>query len=256
MYNNTELQLSHILVKREFSIGARICLSYAFILLLSCLRNMKHLILTGIVTLLTLSAFAQSSAEYDGIKAIKEIHDGWLVVRLPGFEKKMAAMDSLLDGNISEKARATLEREMENTLKEREFIHKWYPLMFAQTYTFSRLAFIYTQETGGFQNGTIAARSSDGTPIDSVYLANYFFATLNGVASSPFAFTSREHLLLSFPFPNNIALPGFIIPQITGAPMPDWIASLESDRNAVYRAYSHTKRVNRKLSKFYRKRYE
>jgi hypothetical protein len=199
---------------------------------------------------------AQSRAEYNGIDAIKEIHEGWLVVRLPGFEKKIATLDSLLAQNISAKARVNLEREMANTLKERDFIHKWYPVAFKEAYTFSQIAFIDRHESEGFQNGAIPARTSDGIPLDSIYLSRYFFTTLNGIASSPFVFTSKEHLLLSFPFTNNIGMPGFIIPQITGAPVPDWIASLESDRNAVYRVYSHVRRVNRKLSNFYRKHYE
>ncbi len=204
-----------------------------------------------------LSGIAQVRTEYNGIEAIKEIHEGWLIVRLPGFEKKIAALDSLLNlGSLPERSRINLEREKLQTITQRDFIQKWYPVVFDSAYTFSRVGFINTEETAGFQNGEIQARSGAGEPIESIYHENYFFVTLNGIQSDPFRFTSKDHRLLSFPFPNNIGMPGFLIPGLFSASVPEWIESQEQDQKAVYRVYSHVFRVNRKLNAFYVKWYE
>ncbi|HLF63966.1 MAG TPA: hypothetical protein VI603_09440 [Saprospiraceae bacterium] len=218
---------------------------------------MKHLILSGVFTTLWLSVFAQIRAEYNGVEAIKEIHDGWLIVRLPGLEKKIAALDSLLSLNtLSGKARNNLEREKAITLEQQSFIHTWYPVVFDSVYTFSRYAFIYTHETAGFQNGNTPARSGDGAPLDSIYREDYFFATLNGVVGDPFHFTSKDHRIVSYPFPNNISKPGSVAIPLFAPVVPLWVASFVFHEGTKRRVYRHVVRLNRKLSSFYRRKYE
>ena len=212
---------------------------------------MKRIFITLAMSMTSLSLFAQQAREYDGIIAIHELHEGWLVVRLPGFEKKLVVLDSLLAvSGLTEKARRDLGREKENTLAEKEFIHKWYPVMFDSAYSFSRVASIYTNETERFQSGHLPARSASGEALDPIDDGTYFLATLHGISSDPFVFTTKDHRIPAFPFPNRIGLPGFIIPGLFGPPVPDWIRSLE-DYTPIYRVYRHVYRINRKLRSFY-----
>lgn len=212
---------------------------------------MKGILILIAVLFLSLSLTAQEEREYDGVQAIKELHNGWLVVRLPAFEKKFAVIDSLLEKTqLSDASRAKLEHEKMRTEEMKAILHKWYPIMFDSFYTFSAVAFIYTHETHGFQSGQIRAKNAQGEPIDSVHMKHYLFATLNGTVRAPFLFTSRDHRVPGPPFPSSIGLPRTVI----SVPMADWIRSIEEDLELVYKIYRHVLRVNRKLSTFYRRK--
>jgi hypothetical protein len=217
--------------------------------------NMKYLSLSVFGIFICLSGVAQDQHEYNGIKAIKELHTGWLVVRLPGFAKKLTAIDSLLaNATISDKGRRRLEREKAATLHESELIRAWYPELFDSLYTFSRYAFIFSHETAGFQCGEIPARTSAGKALDSVYLEPYLFASLQGAVGRPFAFTTKDHRDIAYPFPNKISKSGSIwwtfIPVI-----PLLVSALVLDESSQIRAHRHVERVERKLQRMYLKYY-
>lgn len=200
--------------------------------------------------------FAQERPQYDGTRAIRELHEGWLVVRLPGFEKKIAVLDSLLaDKTLSDKGRANLETELRYTIEEREMIHAYYPVLFDSVYTFSNCAFIYTHETEDFQSGLIPARNAAGEPVDGLHRANYVFATLQGAVGKPFVFTSKDHKIINYPFPNNIGKPGGIATTLFLPDTPEVHAAEKYGEAPLRRAYGHVYRVNRKLYAFHRRQF-
>lgn len=234
---------------------------------------MKQLFLSFLITLVWLVGIAQERTEYDGIAAIAEIKEGWLIVRLPGFEKKIAALDSLLAiAELSTKSQHRLVRELAMTVSQKEFIHKWYPLMFDSAYVFSKCAFIYTHETSAFLNGEIQARDADGNPVSID--EKFFFATLNGHVGGPLHFTTEDHQVIGYPFPNNIISRGrgitidnVLISSVNVAdalydfiPLPlgmvvnlSHLLLYKPGKKHVYR---HAKRVNKRLTVFFSRKYE
>ncbi len=211
------------------------------------------------ITLLTIGGWviqAQNNTEYSAVEAIKELHEGWLVVRLPGFERKLAVIDSLLKiSELSDKRRHDLERERMNTLKNRDFIWKWYPVIFDTAYHFSKVAFIKMEETTGFQENRIPARAPDGQRLDSVSDQKYLFATLSGIQNYPFVFTTRDHRKPAYPFPVSIGPWHHGAKDLFSKGRPQWIIDLGPEAGAVNRLYKHVSRVNRKLTRFYQRQY-
>ncbi len=211
--------------------------------------------LVGIcVAILWCSLQGQADHEYDGVQAIREIKEGWLIIRLPDYVKKLAVLDSLLAfDDLTAKHRHALVEEQARTLNERAFMEQYYPVAFDSLYHFSKFAFIYMYQTRGFQSGEIPAWKSDGEMLDSVYRENYFFATLQGAVGKPFEFTTKNHMMIAYPFPNNIAKPGSIAIPLFAPPLPLWAASFAFDEGTSRRAYRHVSRVDHKLNAFYNK---
>lgn len=216
---------------------------------------MKVTSIIGMMLLLWSSLVAQHQTAYDGVRAIHEIREGWVIVRLPGFAKKLAVLDSLLAKNdLSDKNRIRLQTEKNRTLREQNFIHAFYPAAFDSLYHFSKYAFIDMSQTERFQKGAVAAWRADGEQFPSAYKENYFFATLQGAVGKPFHFTTKDHRDLAFPFPDNIAKPGgFAVPLFT-RPLPSWTESYSVDKSTRRRAYKHVYRLNQVLYKFYQRK--
>lgn len=216
---------------------------------------MKNNILSLVLVCLSLLSIGQEPGEYDGIDAIKEIREGWLIVRLPGFEKKIAALDSILTtGSLSSKARHQLQQTLAQALADRDFIHKWYPLAFDREYKFSRHAFIYTHESTDFLNGHLAARDANGQPVFFAADSKFIIGTLDGVAGDPFRFTTSTHQKVSSPLPDYITMPGIMIPALDRE-LPQEIVETNYRRSEVYRVYRHARRISRKLNAIYDKWY-
>jgi hypothetical protein len=190
---------------------------------------------------------------YPGVDALRDIKEGYLVVRLPGFEKKLLAIDSVQqNGTLSERAVRNLEMERERTLYNKALIHKWYPLAFDSIYQFSKVVFIYTQETHEFQSGSVFARSCSGVPVSDVLQYPYVFATLNGVHGDPFEFTTPDHRTVSYPLPDRIAMPGILALSAAFTELPVWLDAEEHTVD-IYGIYLHVTRLNRKINKIFSK---
>jgi hypothetical protein len=91
--------------------------------------------------------------------------------------------------------------------------------------------------------------------VDGLSERSYFFATLNGIADDPFHFTTKDHKDIAYPFPDNIALRGPVLPGVLSSEIPPWIIALGPDMMPVYRVYVHVSRVNRKLQRFYARQF-
>ena len=216
---------------------------------------MKVTGIIGIVIFVWSGLVAQPRTAYDGVRAIHEIREGWVIVRLPGFAKKLAVLDSLLAKNdLSEKNRKRLQTEKTRTLREQGFIHAFYPAAFDSLYHFSKYAFIDMSQTEGFQKGEVPAWRANGEQFLSVYRENYFFATLEGAVGKPFHFTTRDHRDLAFPFPDNIAKPGGIAVPLFTRPLPSWTEQFPVDKSTRRRAYKHVFRLNHALNTFYQRK--
>lgn len=212
--------------------------------------------LFSLLFFLCAKGIAQERAVYDADFAIREMRDGWLVVRLPLFQKKIGTLDSLLRiETLSEKSRKKLVRERDRSVIERDIIQELYPITFDSAFTFSRYAFLATSDTEAFQKGLLQPHDSKGNPIDSFDRENYYFATLSGAVGKPFQFTTSDHKSIPYPFPNNIGKPGSVLIPILAPILPFWVASFALDESTKRRGYRHVVRLDRKLSTFYAKRW-
>lgn len=214
--------------------------------------NMKYLLCLAILCICTIGGTSQTPEPQSGSQAISDIHSGWLIVRLPGFERKLHVLDSILGrDDLNEKVRLRLQREQYATRVQKDFLYNWYPVVFDSVYRFSRHAVIYTHETAGFQKGEITARRSDGIPVVGLHDAPYVFATLDGVVGDPFHFTTRDHRAIAYPFPANISQPRVFAVFVSR--VPDWVRAHRHKSEDAILAYLHVKRLNRKLEAYHKR---
>jgi hypothetical protein len=189
---------------------------------------------------------------YNGIRALRDMQEGYLVVRLPGFEKKLHAIDSILEmGTLSEKSVRNLLAERERTEYHKAVIHKWYPIAFDSIFEFSRYVFIYTHETRAFQQVLIHARASDGSAVDDVLDQPYIIFTHNGVNGDPFEFSSPTHKTVSHPVAR-VTMPALFALVVVLRGVPDWMDAEERTVD-IYGVYLHVSRLNKKLLRTYQK---
>lgn len=165
---------------------------------------MKNLILTFFLGFLCTAMYSQ---EYPGKRAIREMHEGWVIVRLPDFDKRMHLLDSLASREgLSEKDRQSFLKVLDRTRRDSLHVHLLYPLAFDSLFTFSRYAFLKTHETQDFLAGKVKARTSTG---DFVHIAEgepMFFMNLPVTPTKPVRCTTKDHLPLSYPFPTNLGV--------------------------------------------------
>ena len=197
---------------------------------------------------------AAAQSTHAGLEALHQLKDGWLIVRLPAYTKKITTIDSLLDGDLSDKNRARLQSLYDEAIADRHLIQTWYPIAFDSLYTFSNYAFITMHETEDFESGKVAARRSDGSPVQGLQNAYYLYGTLQGVEGGRFEFTFADHSQVPAPLPAYISMSGPLIPGILNIQKSDWIRDLDAENSRVYRTLSHVSRINRILHKHYQRR--
>jgi len=200
------------------------------------------------------STLPQAQQVYDGYQAFKDVREGYLIVRLPGFEKKLQVIDSLLESpDLSDRSVNILYRERARSIADRELIQRWYPVVFDSAYTFSKTAYIYTHETDDFEAGRLRARNASGDDIEGVVDGPFIFATLEGLFGDPLTFSSHDHQVIGYPMPEKIEVPGVLALTTLFKSMPEWMKDAERSSD-IYAMYLHVTRLNRRFEKTYAKR--
>lgn len=216
---------------------------------------MKDLSTLLFLLLWSVPGITQEAERLSGHRALSEMKEGLVILRLPGFDQKLHLLDSLLaTPELNAHSARRLEDERDLTLYQRDLIWKWYPVFFDSVFTYADFGVIAARDTENFENGKISAKTSQGKPVDPGQYESFFYITLVGMAGDDFLFSGTDHKALSYPFPAYVDISGFLLPDLIHVDRPEWMSEFDNKRD-VYRIYAHVHRLNKKLHKLYSRYY-
>lgn len=159
---------------------------------------MKNYFLLIIALSVALSGTAQTSAE----DALNILRNHTLIVKLIVPEKKMEAL-----------LKANKKEEMLAVQKETERLHENLIQAFSTTYTFGKVAFIYSTEMYRLAEGDASALfDAQGSPLEKLPTTWLFIELSESPQRSinGFVVRDKEHYVLSPPFPYFVSQWGFL----------------------------------------------
>lgn len=143
--------------------------------------------------------------------AIKELKEGYLIIRFPSYKAKIDMLQSMIkkeDHPVSEKR---LQKLLDEAIYDRDVVRKAYMDAFQNDYTFSRVAYFYDHESG--EHNDTQYYLLDDTPVSKNELSSvpvYFlhFERTGESKVDGLVIYNAENKKIPYPFPNNFTRSG------------------------------------------------
>lgn len=205
------------------------------------LRKKCHVLLAVLVALAFLpEAFCQEQ-QINPVAAIRELKEGYLLVRLPSFRAKTDTLSNMISRSKDQATVLRLQKLLEETEQERDTLHAQYKKAFKQYYTFSRVAWFHDYESRDLSNAKFYSMDDVPVPWDLISAGPYFllhFERTNESKIESLAIYHSSGEKPDAPFPNNFTRGGFnfLFVSLSEKPFADW--RIEKINKRLHRFWS------------------
>jgi hypothetical protein len=199
----------------------------AFKHLITGAKTYKLLLLMGISVISTISPPMVAAQAPDPAASIRELKDGYLIVRFPAYRAKIDTLAVMVQKTTDPDKKARLLKQTQETMAKRDTLQKEYIEAFKNQYQFSKVAYFLDYEGHDLQ--TASYRNLQGEPIPINELSEvplyylYFERTDQSKIDALVVYNANGNRLLS-PFPNNFSRGGinFLFIGIADKNFPAW----------------------------------
>ncbi len=175
----------------------------------------------------------------DPVQSIRDLKEGILVIRFPGYKSKIDTLTSMIS-RTEGKSKARLEKMLEETKYERDSVRQDYINAFRTYYDFSMAVHFMDYESRDLSKAHFYSMEGSPVPFQKISGQPHLFLVFEKTQESKIdALVVYDHDMkkLPPPFPNNFSLGGFnfLFVSLLEKKVPDWIV----------------KRINKKFQRFW-----
>jgi hypothetical protein len=163
----------------------------------------------------------------DPENAIKELKDGYLIIRFPTYKAKLDTLNAISARTTDPKNKERMQKEIQQTIEERDTLFADYIEAFKTKYTFSKVAYIFDYDARDLN--TARYYNLDGEQIavaDLSELPLYYvlFDRTDVDALDALVVYNRNMRKVPKPFPNDFTRGGinFLFLKISDKKFPSW----------------------------------
>jgi len=163
----------------------------------------------------------------DPVTSIKELKEGTLIVRFPAYKAKIDTLTAMASRTKDPENKQRLEKELQQTIEERDTLLADYVEAFKMNYNFSRVAYYFDYD--GRDLNTARYYNLDGEHIAVADLSEkpifyIFFDRTEESKMDALTIYSRYLKKIPNPFPNEFALGGInvIFVSLSDNTFPSW----------------------------------
>lgn len=176
----------------------------------------------------------------DPIEAIRELHQGYLVIRFPGFKNKIDTLSSMIARSDDGPSKKRLVALRDEAIEERESLREDYITAFQNHYNFSKVAYFTDSEARDLITAKYYDLNRSEITYQELHQQRVYYLVFGRSQDSKIdALTILDHTMkrIDSPFPNDFSRGGFNFLFIT----------LSEGKYAEWRV----KKMNKKLYKFW-----
>ncbi|HUR30470.1 MAG TPA: hypothetical protein VMZ69_03505 [Saprospiraceae bacterium] len=195
--------------------------------------------LLTVILLFSISLASISQTAQDPAKAIRDLKEGYLMVRFPAFKSKIDTLNSMLvKAEGKSKSRLTLLRD--EAVYERDTVRLDYISAFKNYYDFSDVVYFYDNESKNLQTAHYYNLDDKEISIREISNKPLFYLVFERTQDSKIdaiVIYDREMKQVPPPFPNNFTRGGFnfLFIKASEKSFPEW----------------RVKKINKKFNKFW-----
>ena len=173
------------------------------------------------------SLHAQAS---DPEVAIKALHEGYLVVRLPSYRAKIDTLQSMISRSTNTANTTRLQHLLEETIETRDSLHQGYIRAFKNLYQFSKVAYFYDYDAHNLNTAKYFNLDNEPIAIADIMDKPLFYLFFERTVESKIdalVIYDRNLKIVPRPFPNNFSRGGinFLFLKISEKNFPAWRVS-------------------------------
>lgn len=166
-------------------------------------------------------------AMVDPANAIKELKEGYLIIRFPTYKSKVDTLTAMSARATDPKNKARITKELQQTIEERDTLWADYIEAFKTRYTFSKVAYIFDYDA--YDLNTAHYYNLDGESIAVADLSEgplfyVFFERTEEDALDALVVYNRNMKKVPKPFPNDFMRGGIniLFLKISDKKFPSW----------------------------------
>ena len=153
-----------------------------------------------------------SSQTLEPVTSIRELRDGYLLVRFPSMKSKMDTLQSMARQATDPAAKSRLEKVIKETTEQRDATIREYTDAFRTQYNFSKVAFFMDYEARDLPNAKFQTLEGKTITWDQVNAGPVYFLHFERSEESKIdalVIYNKEGKIVPRPFPNNFTRGGF-----------------------------------------------
>ena len=193
------------------------------------------------VALVIFSISGLSGQEMDAVNAIRELKDGYLIVRMPSSRAKIDTLSQMVNRTKDPRSKEKLVKMLQEAREKRDSLIADYTRAFKSRYNFSKVAYFMDQDASNLASAHFYDMDGAQVKWDDISQKPYYFLYFERTEESKidalvFHFSSGKKV--PKPFPNNFSTGGLNVffVKILEKSFADWRIG----------------RINKKLHNFWR----
>ncbi|MGB3080791.1 MAG: hypothetical protein WBB31_17045 [Saprospiraceae bacterium] len=205
------------------------------------LKTYKIPRLICVFILATYSHIPVHSQTVDPVTSIRDLREGYLIVRMPASKPKIDTLQSMIARTSDNTSKLRLQRFLDEAREERDSLLADYTRAFRDYYHFSRTAYFFDYDGRDLRKASFY--KMDGTPFSKDSIGNkpvfyLYFERTEESHIEALVIYNVEGLKVPTPFPNNFTRGGinFLFLKMSERKFPAW----------------RVDRINKRLFKYWR----
>ena len=168
-----------------------------------------------------------AQAMVDPANAIKELREGYLIIRFPTYKSKIDTLTAMTARATDPKNKERLQKELQQTIEERDTLRADYIEAFKTRYTFSKVAYIFDYDAHDLNTAhyyNLEGESMAVADLSEGPLYYVFFERTEEDALDALVVYNRNMKKVPRPFPNDFMRGGInvLFLKISDKKFPSW----------------------------------
>jgi hypothetical protein len=163
----------------------------------------------------------------DPVQAIRDLREGYLIVRIPAFKAKIDTLQSMISRNRDSSTLPRLQKLLHEAIEERDSLLADYTSAFRDVYKFSKTAYFFDYEGHDLRSAHFYHMDHTPMPADEIRQKPVFYLYFERTEESridALVFYDIEGHKIPPPFPNNFSRGGvnFLFLKVSAKSFPAW----------------------------------
>jgi len=182
----------------------------------------------------------QDRVQVPSVQAIRDLKEGVLIVRFPGFKAKIDTLTSMISRTEDENTKNRLQKLLDETIYERDTVRQDYIQAFGNYYDFSKVAYFMDFEAKDPENANFFSLEGSKLTFQEITKGPHvylFFEKSEESKIDALVVYDKDKKIIPRPFPNNFTRGGFsfLFTKLSEQKFADW----------------RVKKMNKKFHKFW-----
>ncbi|MEO5905961.1 MAG: hypothetical protein ABIQ11_04510 [Saprospiraceae bacterium] len=180
-----------------------------------------------VVALVISSISGISAQDMDVVNAIRELKDGYLIVRMPSSRAKIDTLTQMVNRSKDPGDKVKLQKMLKEASEERDSLIADYTLAFKNRYNFSKVAYFMDYEVRDLPSAHFYTPDGSAVRWDDILKKPYYFLYFGRTDASKIdalIIHDSSGEIVPRPFPNNFSTGGFnvLVVKILEKSFADW----------------------------------